>query len=30
VLGCVFNDVQPLHMGGNRTHYRYAYHYRYE
>ncbi|WP_257313120.1 polysaccharide biosynthesis tyrosine autokinase [Geothrix fuzhouensis] len=30
VLGCVFNDVQPLRMGGNRTRYRYAYHYRYE
>jgi tyrosine-protein kinase Etk/Wzc len=30
VLGCVFNDVQPLRMGGNHTHYRYAYHYRYE
>lgn len=30
VLGCVLNDVQPLRMGGNHTHYRYAYHYRYE
>ncbi len=30
VMGCVFNDVQPLGIVGNYTHYRYAYHYRYE
>lgn len=30
VMGCVFNDVQPLGIAGNYTHYRYAYHYRYE
>lgn len=30
VLGCVFNDVQPLGIAGNHTQYRYAYHYRYE
>ena len=30
VLGCVFNDVQPLSLAGNHTRYRYAYHYRYD
>ncbi|HET8902194.1 MAG TPA: polysaccharide biosynthesis tyrosine autokinase [Holophagaceae bacterium] len=30
VVGCVFNDVQPLGMLGSYSHYRYAYHYRYE
>jgi tyrosine-protein kinase Etk/Wzc len=30
VLGCVFNDVQPLSLAGNHSRYRYAYHYRYE
>ena len=30
VMGCVFNDVQPLTIPGHYPHYRYAYHYRYE
>ena len=30
VVGCVFNDVQPLGLLGSYSHYRYAYHYRYE
>jgi tyrosine-protein kinase Etk/Wzc len=30
VVGCVFNDVRPLGLLGSYSHYRYAYHYRYE
>ncbi len=30
VGGCVFNDVQPLWAAGSYSHYRYAYHYRYD